>query len=57
MSRAKRPALTTSIRVEVKGPAVSHEVTFEDVQGWRDGVCRSPKERAVKERLKAILAA
>jgi hypothetical protein len=53
----QEPALMTSIRVEVKGPAVSHEVTFKDVQGWLNGVCRSPKERAVKERLKAILAA
>ena len=53
----QEPALMTSIRVEVKGPAVTHDVTFKDVQAWLQGVCRSPKERAVKERLKAILAA
>jgi hypothetical protein len=51
------PALMTSNRMEVKGPGVTHDVTFKDVLVWLQGVCRSPKERAVKERLKAILAA
>jgi hypothetical protein len=47
----------TAIRIEVKAPAAAHEIHYKDVQSWLDGVCRNPKEKALKERLKAVLAA
>lgn len=42
-------------RVEVKSPAVWHEVSGSMLSAWlaRDG--RTPKERAIKERLSDLL--
>jgi hypothetical protein len=35
---------------------VTHTVTLRKVQEWLNGACRSPNEKAVKERLKGLLA-
>jgi hypothetical protein len=52
---AEEPGLAAKIEVQVTAPAVTHEVTFKQLRDWLNGTCRSPKERIVKERLKALL--
>jgi hypothetical protein len=52
---AQEPAAMTRLEVEVKAPPVRHEITVRQVRQWLDGTCASPKERVLKERLKAML--
>jgi hypothetical protein len=42
--------------VQVKAPAVRHQVNMKQIRTWLEGTCRSPKEKITKERLKALLA-
>jgi hypothetical protein len=39
----------------VTAPVVRHELTVRQVREWLDGVCRSPKDRLTKERLKSMI--
>jgi hypothetical protein len=52
---ASEPGLMTSISVEVRAPAVSHEVTLRQLRQWVDGTCTGPREALLKQRLKAVL--
>ena len=52
---SEEPGLATRIEVQVKAPAVTHEVTFKQLRDWLDGTCKSPKDRIVKDRLKSLL--
>jgi hypothetical protein len=52
---AEEPVAMTRIEVQVKAPAVTHEITFKQLRDWLQGTCRSPKERLTKNRLKALL--
>ena len=49
------PGPASRLEVEVAGPSVTHTVTVKKVHEWLGGTCRSPNERLVKERLKALL--
>jgi len=42
------------LRIEVQVPPVVHEVPLQAVERWRDGPSPSPKEYAVKRRLRDI---
>jgi hypothetical protein len=53
---AEEPGIGTRLEIEVKSPAVRHEMTLRQLRQWLDGTCASPKEKLVKERLKALLA-
>ena len=53
---AEEPGIGTRLEIEVKTPAVRHEITLRQLRQWLDGTCASPKEKLVKERLKALLA-
>jgi hypothetical protein len=52
---AEEPRLMTRIAVEVKAPAVRHELTFKLLQEWLCKGSRTPKEMARRGRLKAML--
>jgi hypothetical protein len=49
------PGPGTTVRVSVKAPATEHHVSIASVRDWLAGVTRSPKERATKEQLRALL--
>ena len=53
---AEEPGIGTRLEIEVKSPAVRHEITVRQLRQWLDGTCTSPKEKLAKERLKAMLA-
>ena len=52
---AEEPRLMTKIAVEVKGPAVRHELTFKALKEWVYRPAGSPKDVMVRGRLKALL--
>ena len=43
------------LEIEVKGPAIKHEVTLATVRKWADGTCKSPAEIMMKKRVRAML--
>jgi len=43
------------LEIEVKGPAVKHEVTLGTVRKWADQTAKSPAEIMIKKRVKAML--
>lgn len=45
----------TRLKVAVEVPATVHEVSVSRVQTWLDSSAKSPRERAVKVRLRQIL--
>ena len=47
---------SSQLQIEVKSPSVTHTVTMRKVQDWLNGACKSPNEKVVKERLKALLS-
>jgi hypothetical protein len=49
------PGPSTAIAIEVKSPSTRHEVPLGRVRDWLNGVTKSPRERATKERLRALL--
>jgi hypothetical protein len=49
------PGPGTTIAVEVKSASTRHEVPLGHVRDWLNGVTKSPKERATKERLRALI--
>jgi hypothetical protein len=49
------PAPLHEITIEVTSSVV-HSLTRQKLAEWFKGVCRSPKERATKDRLRALLA-
>jgi hypothetical protein len=49
------PGPGTTITVQVKAPATEHQVPLHQVRDWLNGVARSPKERATKDRLRAMM--
>jgi hypothetical protein len=46
----------TKLHVQVKAPAVAHELTVLQVQNWIDATAVTPEDRVRKNRLKALLA-
>ena len=50
------PGPASKLQIEVKSPSVVHTVTMQKVQDWLNGACKSPNEKATKERLKGLLA-
>ena len=57
--RAGFPAITagpgTRLRVEVKAPATTHELSVGKLTAWLQGSGKSPAEQALKVRLRAIV--
>jgi hypothetical protein len=49
------PGPATRLEVQVKAPAVKHEVTVQQIQRWLDGASISPNERVKKAKLKSML--
>jgi hypothetical protein len=47
------PALR--LRVSVRQPVVEHVVEMRRFEAWLDGAARSPRERILKEKLKAMM--
>ena len=45
----------TANRVDVTSPVVTQEMTLKQLKAWLDGTCRSPKEKILKARLRAML--
>jgi hypothetical protein len=52
----KASVLQPVFGVEVKEPAVRHQVTMLQIRRWLDGATKSPNELVRKERLKRSLA-
>lgn len=52
---AEEPRLLTKIAVEVKAPAVRHELTFKCLKEWIDRPAGSPRDSLQRGRLKALL--
>jgi hypothetical protein len=50
------PGRATRLRVEVKSPAVTHELSVRKVTAWLEGIGKSPAEQVLKTRLKEILS-
>ena len=48
------PAPSHPLQVAIS-TTVTHTVTMKKVEDWLNGNCRSPKERVLKDRLKAIM--
>src|SRR5689334_10541563 len=46
------PAPAIGIVVEIRSPAVTHEVCLKQIRQWVDGTAASPKERIAKDRLR-----
>ena len=55
LQSAEEPRLRTLIAVEVKAPAVRHEMTFQALKEWMDKRSGTPKEMAQRWRLKSLL--
>lgn len=51
----EEPGVGTRIEVQVKSPAVRHEVTLAGIRQWLGGTSRSPKEALLRERLRSLL--
>ena len=45
----------TRLRVEVKAPAVAHELLVGKLTAWLEGSGKTPAEQALKTRLREIL--
>ena len=52
---AEEPGAVTPIEIQVQLPAVKHELRMRHIRQWLDSNCTSPKEKALKERLKGLL--
>jgi hypothetical protein len=52
---AVTPGPGTRLRVEVKAPAVAHELSVGKLRAWLEGSGKTPAEQALKTRLKDIL--
>lgn len=52
---AAEPGSMTRIEVQVRGPAVRHELTLGQVRRWLESSTASPKERILKDRLRQLL--
>lgn len=52
----EQPGLITPITVEVKAPAVQHQLTLKQIRQWLESTCHSPKEKVTKERLRQRLS-
>jgi hypothetical protein len=50
------PGPATRLEVQVKAPAVKHEVTVQQIQRWLEGASISPNEMVKKAKLKSMLA-
>ena len=48
------PGKASQLEVEVR-KSVTHTLTLARVHDWLNGACKSPKEKATKERLRALL--
>ena len=51
----EQPGLITPIVVEVKAPAVEHQLTLKQIQHWLDSGFNSPKDKLTKDRLRERL--
>ena len=49
------PGPATRLTVTVKSPATSHEVRLSKIEAWLESGGRSPKEQALKTRLRQAL--
>jgi hypothetical protein len=49
------PGPATRLEVQVKAPAVKHEVSVQQIQRWLEGSSISPNEMVRKAKLKAML--
>jgi hypothetical protein len=45
----------TRLLVTVEAPATTHELTFAKLQMWLDGDGKTPREQAVKVKLRQLL--
>jgi hypothetical protein len=52
---AVMPGPGTRLRVEVKAPATTHELSVGKLTAWLEGSGKSPAEQALKTRLRAIV--
>jgi hypothetical protein len=50
-----KPGPATRLDIQVKEPAVTHQVTVLQIHRWLDGASISPNEMVRKQKLKAIL--
>ena len=51
-----KPGPATRLEVQVRTPAVKHEVTVLQIQRWLEGTSISPNEMVKKAKLKSMLA-
>ena len=49
------PGPATRLEIQVKTPAVRHELTVQQIQRWLEGASISPNEMVRKAKLKAML--
>jgi hypothetical protein len=45
----------TTVTVKVRNPEITHTVKIQDFENWLNRGCRSPKEMAMKARLRQML--
>jgi hypothetical protein len=50
------PGPATRLTVEVRTPATSHELTVKRLENWLSASPKSPREQAVKIRLRELLS-
>ncbi len=50
------PGPATRLTVEVRTPATSHELTVRRLENWLSASPKSPREQAVKIRLRELLS-
>ena len=48
------PVGMNEIEVEIRS-SVTHTLTVKRLQEWLNGACKSPNERVIKEKLKALV--
>ncbi len=48
------PGAVSQLEVEIR-TSITHTFTVRKLHEWLNGVCKSPNDRVIKERLKALL--
>jgi hypothetical protein len=49
------PGPTARLEIGIKEPTTTHEVPLSKLRDWVESSAKSPRERIIKERLKALL--
>jgi len=49
------PGHASILEIEIRRPSIVHSVPLRKITDWLEGACKSPSEKATKERLKRLL--